>query len=245
MTVIPVEGPVEGTRRVPGRPRSLEADEAILEAAVDVFAEVGLESLTMEGVAARAGVSKNTVYRRYPNKLDLVVSVVRCYTNVGAPPPDTGTTRGDVHDLVEGLVAILTETPIGRMLPILVAVRTRVPELDVAYAEIVAEKRARHAVVVRRGIERGDFRAGVDVDVVVDAFTSPTFYRFLVTNAPLDAAFVASSLPPPPPPPRRRHHHARLRRLTSRRAGFAARPRADRLCGRVRFWPSGRVCIGR
>jgi predicted nucleotidyltransferase len=47
-------------------------------------------------------------------------------------------------------------------------------------------------VVVRRGIERGDFRAGVDVDVVVDAFTSPTFYRFLVTNAPLDAAFVAS-----------------------------------------------------
>jgi AcrR family transcriptional regulator len=184
--------PVDGTRRAPGRPRSLEADEAILEAAVDVFAEVGLESLTMEGVAARAGVSKNTVYRRYPNKLDLVVSAVRCYTNVGAPPPDTGTTRGDVHDLVEGLAAILTETPIGRMLPILVAVRTRVPELDVAYAEIVAEKRARHAVVVRRGIERGDFRAGVDVDVVVDAFTSPTFYRFLVTNAPLDAAFVAS-----------------------------------------------------
>ena len=117
----------EGTRRAPGRPRSLEADEAILEAAVDVFAEVGLEALTMEGVAARAGVSKNTVYRRYPNKLDLVVSAVRCYTNVGAPPPDTGTTRGDVHDLVEGLVAILTETPIGRMLPILVAVRTGSP----------------------------------------------------------------------------------------------------------------------
>jgi len=184
--------PLAEARRAPGRPRSLEADESILEAAVDVFAEVGLEALTMEGVAARAGVSKNTVYRRYPNKLDLVVSAVRCYTNVGAPPPDTGTTRDDVHDLVEGLVAILTATPVGRMLPILVAVRTRVPELDAAYAEIVAEKRARHAVVVRRGIERGDFRADVDVDVVVDAFTSPTFYRFLVTKSPLDAAFVAA-----------------------------------------------------
>lgn len=179
----------EGVRRAPGRPRSLEADAAILEAAVDVFAEVGLEALTMEGVATRAGVSKNTVYRRYPNKLDLVVSAVRCYTNVGAPPPDTGTTRGDVQAVVEDLVAIVTVTPMGRMLPILVAARTRTPELDLAYSEIVADKRARSAAVVRRGIERGDFRADVDLDLVVDAFVSPIFYRFLVTNAPLDDAF--------------------------------------------------------
>jgi AcrR family transcriptional regulator len=184
--------PVEGARRAPGRPRSLEADEAILEAAVDVFAEVGLESLTMEGVAARAGVSKNTVYRRYPNKLDLVVSAVRCYTNVGAPPPDTGTTRGDVQALVDDLVAIVTNTPMGRMLPILVAARTRTPELDVAYSEIVADKRARSAAVVRRGIARGDFRADVDIDVVVDALVSPVFYRLLVTNALLDEAFRAA-----------------------------------------------------
>jgi len=183
--------PDDGARRAPGRPRSLEADEAILEAAVDVFAEVGLEALTMEGVAARAGVAKNTVYRRYPNKLDLVVSAVRCYTNVGAPPPDTGTTRGDVQVLVDELVAIVTQTPMGRMLPILVAVRTRVPELDVAYSEVVADKRARSATVVRRGIARGDLRADADVDLVVDAVVSPVFYRFLVTNAPLDERFRA------------------------------------------------------
>ncbi len=183
---------METIRRAPGRPRSSAADEAILEATVDLFAEVGLEALTMEGVAARAGVSKNTLYRRYPNKLDLVVSAVRCYTNVGAPPPDTGTTRGDVRALVDDLVAIVTATPMGRMLPILVAARTRVPELDVAYSEIVADKRARSAAVVRRGIERGDFRADVDLDVVVDAFVSAVFYRFLVTNAPLDEAFRAA-----------------------------------------------------
>jgi AcrR family transcriptional regulator len=180
---------IETIVRAPGRPRSTAADAAILEAAVDLFAEVGLEALTVEGVAARAGVGKGTVYRRYPSKIDLVVSAVRCYTNVGDPPPDTGTTRGDVRALVDGLVTILTETPLGRMLPILVAARTRVPELDVAYAEIVAEKRARSADVVRRAIERGDFRVDVDVDVVVDAFVSATFYRFLVTGAPLDAAF--------------------------------------------------------
>jgi AcrR family transcriptional regulator len=185
------ETDVEPLRRAPGRPRSLEADEAILEATVDVFAEVGLEALTMEGVAARAGVSKNTLYRRFPNKLELVASAVRCYTKVGAAPPDTGSTREDVRAVVDDLVAIVTDTPMGRMLPILVAVRARVPDLDLAYREIVADKRARSSAVVRRGIERGDFRADVDVDMVVDSFVSPVFYRFLVTSASLDEAFRA------------------------------------------------------
>jgi len=180
------------TRRAPGRPRSSAADEAILAATVDIFSEVGLEALTVEGVAARAGVGKGTIYRRFPNKVDLVVSAVRCYTNVDAPPPDTGSTRDDVRALVDGLVEIVTETPIGRMLPILVAARARVPELDAAYGEIVAEKRARSAAVVRRGIERGDFRSDVDVEVVVDAFVSSVFYRFLVSGAPLDDAFVTA-----------------------------------------------------
>jgi AcrR family transcriptional regulator len=185
---------LETMRRAPGRPRSSAADEAILEAAVDLFAEVGLEALTMEGVAARARVGKNTLYRRYPNKLDLVVSAVREYTDVGAPPPDTGTTRGDVRALVDDLVAIVTETPMGRMLPILVASRTRVPELDLAYSEIVADKRARSAAIVHRGIERGDFRSDVDVELVVDAFVSAIFYRFLVTQAPLDETFRAATV---------------------------------------------------
>jgi hypothetical protein len=75
------------------------------------------------------------------------------------------------------------------MLPILVAVRTRAPELDLAYRQIVAERRSKSVEVVRRGIARGDFRPDVDVDVVVDSFVSGLFYRFLVTNAPLDEAF--------------------------------------------------------
>jgi hypothetical protein len=87
---------------------------------------------------------------------------------------------------------MLTTTPLGRVLPILVAARTRVAELDRAYAEIVAEKRARSAAVVRRGIERGDLRADVDPELVVDCYVSPIFYRFLITSAPLDDAFAAA-----------------------------------------------------
>ena len=65
--------------RRPGRPRSTEADEAILEAAVDLFAECGFDGLTVEGVAARANVGKATIYRRYPCKVDLVIAASRCF----------------------------------------------------------------------------------------------------------------------------------------------------------------------
>ena len=61
-----------------------------------------------------------------------------------------------------------------------------------AYAEIVAEKRSRGAAVVRRGIERGDLRADADPELVIDAYVSPVFYRFLVTGAPLDDAFASA-----------------------------------------------------
>lgn len=178
-------------RRAPGRPRSSAADEAILEAAVDLFAEVGLEGLTMEGVAARAGVGKATIYRRYETKIEMVASAVCCYSNVGEPPPDTGSTPDDVRALVDGLVTILTETPVGRLIPILTAARTRVPELAKALAVITVERRERAAVVVRRAVDRGDLRAEVDVDLVIDAFIGPVFYRFLVTGAPLDDEFRA------------------------------------------------------
>ena len=187
-----VEGVVVVEARRRGRPRSAEADEAILEAAVELFAEVGLESLTVEGVAARAGVGKATIYRRYPCKVDLVVAAARCFTQGPVLPPDTGSTRGDLRELVDGLIEILTTTPLGRVLPILVAARSRVAELDRAYADIVAEKRARSMVVVRRAIERGDLRPDVDPEMVIDSYVSPIFYRFLITNAPLDDAFTTA-----------------------------------------------------
>ncbi len=188
--------PMTGTAMVtasrrPGRPRSPEADVAILGAAVEIFAEAGLEGLTVEGVAARAGVGKATIYRRYPCKVDLVVAAARCFTQADEAPPDTGSTRGDLRALVDALIAALTTTPLGRALPILVAARTRVPELDVAYAEIVADKRGRSAAVIRRSIERGDLRADVDPEIIVDCYVGPIFYRFLITHAPLDDEFAS------------------------------------------------------
>jgi AcrR family transcriptional regulator len=181
----------EAEARPPGRPRSLEADEAILEAAVELFAEGGLDGLTVEGVAARANVGKATIYRRYPSKVDLVIAASRSFALDGDDlPPDTGSTRADLLALVNWLIAMLTATPLGRALPMMVADRARVPELAEAHRALVEEKRARHREVVGRAVARGDLRADVDLEAVIDAYVGPVFYRFLISDAPLDAAFA-------------------------------------------------------
>jgi AcrR family transcriptional regulator len=182
---------VDPQTRRPGRPRSTEADEAILEAAVDLFAEGGFDGLTVEGVAARANVGKATIYRRYPRKVDLVIAASRCFALDGDDlPPDTGDTRADLHALVQWLIDMVTITPIGRALPMMVADRARIPELAEAHRALVEEKRARHRLVLQRGIDRGDIRSDVDLEMVIDAYVGPIFYRFLISDAPLDDVFA-------------------------------------------------------
>ena len=180
----------EAEARRPGRPRSAECDEAILRAAVDLFAEGGLDGLTGEGVAARAGVGKATIYRRYPCKIDLVVAASRSFAIDNDDLTDTGTTRGDLRALVDWLIAMLTSTPLGRATPMMVADRARIPELAEAHRRMVQEKRSRHRDAVLRGVVRGDFRSDVDPELVIDAYVGPIFYRFLISDAPLDDTFA-------------------------------------------------------
>jgi AcrR family transcriptional regulator len=185
-----VTATVDPEARRPGRPRSAECDEAILEAAVDLFAEGGLDGLTIEGVAMRAGVGKATIYRRYPCKIDLVVAASRSFADDAAEHPNTGNTRDDLRALVDWLIRMLTTSPLGRAMPVLVADRARVPELAEAHRAIVREKRACHREVVVRGMARGDLRRDADPEAVIDAYVGPIFYRFLISDAPLDGAFA-------------------------------------------------------
>jgi len=159
-----------------------------------VFAEVGYDALTVEAVAARAGVGKATVYRRFAGKTELVVAAVTSFTELDEPPPDTGSTAGDLTALLERLVGILTATPLGDALPALLATRARVPEIDAAFERILAAKRRRNSAVVLRGIERGDIAEGTDPMRVIDASIGAVFYRFLVSGRALDRAFVAGAV---------------------------------------------------
>ncbi len=173
--------------RPPGRPRSADADRAILRATVDLLADEGYAGVTMEGVAARAGVGKATVYRRWPSKSALVVDAISACRDVGWQPPDTGSARDDLLAFVQGFRDVLRSSDAGRVMPALVAELNRSPELAATFRDgFVQPRRARVLEAVRRGVERGQVRPEVDAELVADAVVALLQHRFLVTGMEID-----------------------------------------------------------
>ncbi len=184
-----VKSPDAPARR-PGRPRSAEADDAILAATVDILAVGGYDALTVERVAARAGVAKATVYRRYTGKVELVIAALAFVAERNLPAPDTGSTRGDLEALIDGYTHALLETPFGRLTHTMIGALQRNAHLADAYHSFVAMRRAQTGAVVERAIARGDLRADTDVDLAVDLLAAPIVHRVVVTAAPLDRPYV-------------------------------------------------------
>src|SRR5689334_16497704 len=104
-----------------GRPRSQEADRAILTATVELLAERGLAAMSIEEVAARAGVGKTTIYRRWPSKGLLALDAFVDSFREEQPLPDTGTLRGDLLSALHAWVRAVTQTAMGPMLTGLIA----------------------------------------------------------------------------------------------------------------------------
>ena len=173
-----------------GRPRSPAADQAIVDAALVLFAEEGFERLTMEGVATRAGVGKATVYRRYPGKVELVMRAAECLTADEPPASDTGTLRGDLVAFARSLVHLLTSTLTGGCVTQLVAALPRSPELADEYARFVAARRERTRGAVARAAGRGEVSPDTDAELVADLVAGPIFYRYLVSRDPLDDGYA-------------------------------------------------------
>ena len=174
-------------QRPPGRPRSVEADRAILRATVDLLADEGYGGVTMEGVAALAGVGKATVYRRWASKSALVVDAISACREVRWQPPDTGSAHDDLLLFVQGFMDHIRTSDAGRVMPALVTELARNAELATAFRDgFVQPRRARVLEAVRRGVERGEVRAGVDLEVVADAVVALLMHRFLITGMEID-----------------------------------------------------------
>jgi AcrR family transcriptional regulator len=185
-----VVGAPDAPERPRGRPRSAIADKAIREAAVDLFAERGFEGFSVEDVADRAGVSKATVYRRYPSKVDLIVEAGSCLATDEITFPDTGNLRDDVRGLARSLVNAFENTRAGKMMPVMTFARRRYPELDAGYRRFLADRKARTREVLRRGIARGELPPDTDVAVMSSMLVGPIFHRLMITQEPLNDAFV-------------------------------------------------------
>ena len=177
----------------PGRPRSPQAHRAILEATLSLLSEGGVDALTMEGIAARAGVAKSTVYRRWTSPEAVLAAAVESLV-AEIRIPDTGSVRGDLLRLMRQAVS-LWGGPTGRMMPGLVAAMDAHPSVASAVREgFLAERRQALREVLERGVARGELRDDVDRELALDVLGGPLFYRLLVTGGPLDESLAAGTV---------------------------------------------------
>jgi AcrR family transcriptional regulator len=175
-----------------GRPRSPEVDQAILDATVALVIECGYDALTVEGVAARAGVGKATIYRRYPGKLDLVMAAAEHMGRHKGPVPDTGSLRTDLLALADAYCLMMTSSDVGRSIPATLAAKARNPELAQAHEDFIRRRRRDSQRILERATERGELPADVDAPLFLDLLSGPLFYRMFVSGDPVDAPYRAS-----------------------------------------------------
>ena len=169
-----VSGATEGR---PGRPRSVESQQAILRSTLELLAESGYIGLRIEAVAARAGVGKSTIYRHWSTKHELVAEALG--TTASPEVPDTGSVRGDLLVLGRRRVANLNARDAERLLPRLLGETADNPGLrELIGEQLVRPREAIVAMVLRRGIERGEVSADVDVDLVAATVLGALLYRY-------------------------------------------------------------------
>jgi AcrR family transcriptional regulator len=174
-----------------GRPRSPEADRAILSAAVALLAERGLAAMSIEEVAARAGVGKTTIYRRWPSKGLLALDAFVASFREQQPLPDTGTLRGDLLFALRTWVRAVTTTPMGPMLAGLIAEAQHDAELRGAWRDRVLEPlRSQHRIMLDRAMARGEISPSVDREVVLDLFFGAAEHRLLLGHLPMTDEFI-------------------------------------------------------
>ena len=154
-------------RRRPGRPRSEEADRAIIDAALSLFAESGPGGLCIEKVAARAGVGKATIYRRWPGKEDLLLDALAAL-RVPLPRPTGKSVRGDLIGLLEAMCGESADPRRAGQFALLQGESANYPRVMARYTETVVEPR-REVVrsVLRRGIGTGELREDIDVEAAL------------------------------------------------------------------------------
>ncbi|MFG1874152.1 TetR/AcrR family transcriptional regulator [Sphaerisporangium sp. NPDC049003] len=166
-----------GTARTPGRPRSEKAEKAIVDATIDLIAEgSGVAELSIEAIAARAGVGKTTIYRRWSSKEDLVVDAL---ATLKAPLPELDGTSVR-ENVVRYLAAMQHESHDRRtrcIMNIALSESDRFPNLAERFREIAIKPR-REALrgIIQRGVDSGELRADVDVEVAMAALTGAMLF---------------------------------------------------------------------
>ncbi len=173
-----------------GRPRSSEAHRRILDAARELLSEEGFSDLRLEHVAARAGVGKATIYRRWGSKEALAQELLAELAGPHIAVPETGDTRAELLAAVTNPMRAVTDTPFGPVIRALLSQIAVNPTLgDPFRATVVQARRDEIGRVIARGIARGDLRPDADATIATELLVGPVYFR-LMFGGELDDAFA-------------------------------------------------------
>ena len=173
-----------------GRPRDPSRDGVIRAAILRLLAEVGYGALTMDAVAAEAGVGKATIYRRWRTKHDLVVDTISDINRAIAVPPDTGSVETDARALMD-LVVTTVQSPAGAAIRSLLPAMQYQPALVEAFRKgPLAVWRNAFAAMWARAEARGEVRPGMKGTVTAEAMSALIVQRWLLTGEPLGNSYV-------------------------------------------------------
>lgn len=190
----PEETAAPDTARRPGRPRSERAEQAILDATIEAIGERGIDGVHCEDVAARAGVGKATLYRRWPGKEDLLIAAFAAMRRP-LPEPRGESVREDLVDLLTVVAADADDPRYAQQYALLHGAGERYPRLVAGYRERVVEPRRELVrTVLRRGVASGELRQDTGIEVAMLMLTGAVMARGKHEPTPAEPGFVATAV---------------------------------------------------
>jgi AcrR family transcriptional regulator len=178
-----------------GRRSREQLRDAVLSAAGDLMLEGGLAAATMEAIAARAGVSKRTLYKYWPSRGAVALEGFMRNAASSWSLPDDASAVEALTVLVVSAARLFAATPAGPLMRSLIADAQAQDEIATAIREQwLRPRRAVAADLIRRGVAEGEFRADLDVEVTLDLLFAPVYYRLLLGHEPMTDAFATATV---------------------------------------------------
>ncbi|RDI58992.1 TetR/AcrR family transcriptional regulator [Nocardia pseudobrasiliensis] len=171
--------------------RSEKARRAVLHAIDDLLVERGFAGLTIEGIAARAGVAKQTIYRWWPSKTEILLDAFTDDAAQHLTPPDSGDLGEDLRIHLHNLAEFLTTSDAGAVFRALIGQAQHDPEVATKLrTDHLGHQRDRERLPLQRALARGELPPETDIDFLVDQLVGPIYYRALVTGEPVSKEFT-------------------------------------------------------
>nr|WP_321984847.1 TetR/AcrR family transcriptional regulator [uncultured Lichenicoccus sp.] len=171
--------------------RSEEARLAVLQASDDLLLERGFANLSVEAIAAKAGVAKQTIYRWWASKTDILFDAFDADAEEYFRPADHGDLDGDLRDLMRQLASFLGQPDTRAVFRALAGQAQHDPTAEIRFRDQVIDRlRVREHTALERGVARGELPAGSDLELSLDELTGPVFFRTLLGDGDLGPDFV-------------------------------------------------------